>query len=299
MGKDYKKSKVQTGKVIKHVAARFVVLSDGKKVNCIARKKIRGKDYYSDAVDEILVGDIVEFQRDRDVFIIEKVLPRKNQLLRPYVSNIDTCLIVISPVPEPDFLLVDKVIVNCLHQGIEPVLVMNKVDIEKIDVSDYKDIIPIYYTSANTNEGLDELLQKIDGKTTCLAGQSAVGKSSLINAILNTNKQTIGELSRQTQRGTNTTRITEIIHIKDNTFIVDTCGFSMLDTIDIEPEDLRFYFEEFEAFRGDCKFNSCTHINEPDCEVLKHVGKEISQKRYERYKTIYNELIERRNKRYE
>ena len=297
MGKDNNKTLV--GKVIKHVAARFVVLSDNKRYKCIARKKIRGTQYYQDAVDEILVGDIVEFVKDRDVYIIEKVQKRKNQLIRPYVSNIDTCLIVISRIPEPDFLLVDKIIVNCLHQNIEPILVLNKIDLGKIDVSDYDGLFDVIYTSAETKEGISNLLEIIKGKTTCLAGQSAVGKSSIINAILQKNVQEIGDISEGTQKGKNTTRITEIIPIDEDTYIVDTCGFSMLDTIDIQPEELRLYYDEFVEFSSDCKYNSCTHINEPDCEVRKHVGKEISSKRYNRYVVIFNELMERRKEKYE
>ena len=297
MGKDTNKTLI--GKVIKHVAARFVVLSDNKRYKCIARKKIRGKEYYQDAVDEILVGDIVEFVKDRDVFIIEKVQKRKNQLIRPYVSNIDTCLIVISPIPEPDFLLVDKIIVNCLHQNIEPILVLNKIDLGKIDVSDYVDLFDVIYTSTETQEGIQTLLYTIKGKTTCLAGQSAVGKSSIINAIMKNNVQVVGDISEGTQKGKNTTRITEIISIDKDTFIVDTCGFSMLETIDIQPEELRLYYDEFVEFSSQCKYTSCTHINEPDCEVRKHVGKEISSKRYNRYVVIFNELMERRKERYE
>ncbi len=297
MGKDTNKTLI--GKVIKHVAARFVVLSDNKRYKCIARKKIRGKEYYQDAVDEILVGDIVEFVKDRDVFIIEKVQKRKNQLIRPYVSNIDTCLIVISPIPEPDFLLVDKIIVNCLHQNIEPILVLNKIDLGKIDVSDYVGLFDVIYTSTETQEGIQTLLDTIKGKTTCLAGQSAVGKSSIINAIMKNNVQVVGEISEGTQKGKNTTRITEIISIDKDTFIVDTCGFSMLETIDIQPEELRLYYDEFIEFSSQCKYTSCTHINEPDCEVRKHVGKEISSKRYNRYVVIFNELMERRKEKYE
>lgn len=297
MGKDTKK--ILIGKVIKHVAARFVVLSDNKRFKCIARKKIRGKEYYQDAVDEILVGDIVEFVKDRDIFIIEKVLKRKNQLIRPYVSNIDTCLIVISPIPEPDFLLVDKIIVNCLHQNIEPILVLNKIDLGKIDVSDYDNLFNVIYTSTETQEGIQTLLDTIKGKTTCLAGQSAVGKSSIINAIMKNNIQIVGDISEGTQKGKNTTRITEIISIDKDSFIVDTCGFSMLETIDIQPEELRLYYDEFIEFSSQCKYTSCTHINEPDCEVRKHVGKEISSKRYNRYVVIFNELMERRKEKYE
>ena len=113
------------------------------------------------------------------------------------------------------------------------------------------------------------------------------------------NVQEIGDISEGTQKGKNTTRITEIISIDKDTYIVDTCGFSMLETIDIQPEELRLYYDEFIEFSSQCKYTSCTHINEPDCEVRKHVGKEISTKRYNRYVVIFNELMERRKEKYE
>jgi ribosome biogenesis GTPase len=200
--------------------------------------------------------------------------------------------------PEPDYLLVDKVIVNCLHEDITPILVVNKCDLGNIDVAEYENVIEIIPCSATTGEGVDKLSERIKGNTVCFAGQSAVGKSSLINAILESEVLEIGELSRKAKRGKHTTRRTEIIDLK-GTYLVDTCGFSMLEAVDIEPEELRLYFDEMEEYRKQCHFNTCTHIDEPDCAVKPHIGKEIGQGRYERYKTIFNELKTRREEKYE
>ncbi len=284
--------KTYDGRVIKAVASKFFVDTiDGVKV-CFARKKLKFDG-------NIFVGDYVTISKDRDAFVIESVKPRKNSLIRPYVSNVDVCFIVIAPEPAPDFLLVDKVIVNCLAEGVKPVLVKNKIDIENIDTTEYNRVVDIVECSAQESVNIQSILDYAKGKTACFAGQSAVGKSSLLNAILDSDVLETGELTRKIKRGKNTTRKTEIFNVGESTYLVDTCGFSMLETIDIEIENLRLYFDEMEEFRRDCRFNMCAHIDEPDCAVKAHVGKEIGKGRYERSKTIYNELKERKENKYD
>lgn len=286
-----KQTKTQRGRVIKAVASKFFVDTDDSVKVCFARKKLKFDG-------NIFVGDYVEIAKDRDTYVIEKVEERKNQLIRPYVSNVDACLIVVASEPEPDFVLVDKVIVNCLEQNIEPVLIANKSDLNHLDLSEYEGIVKCFHISAETGQGVAEVFEYVEGKTVCLAGQSAVGKSSLINAILDSDECEIGELAKKIKRGKNTTRRIEIYNL-GGTYLMDTCGFSMLETVDIEPENLRLYFDDLEMFRKECRFNTCTHINEPDCAVKPHVGKEIGKGRYERYKIIYDELTERRKNKYE
>lgn len=120
-----------------------------------------------------------------------------------------------------------------------------------------------------------------------------------MNNILDCDLLEVGELAKKIKRGKNTTRKTEIFHIGEGTYFVDTCGFSMLETVDVAPENLRLYFDDLEAFRKDCRFNMCTHTDEPDCAVKAHVGKEIGVCRYERYKTIYQELVKRKEEKYD
>ncbi|MCQ2409218.1 MAG: ribosome small subunit-dependent GTPase A [Clostridia bacterium] len=279
------------GRVIKGVASKFFVDTPEGVKTCFARKKLK-------LDGPIFVGDYVIIEKDRDSFVIEEVSERRNVLIRPYVSNIDICFIVIAPEPEPDFILVDKVIVNCLQQSVKPVLVINKNDIGKIDMSEYIKVAEIIECSAETGYNIDKIVSMARGKTSCFAGQSAVGKSSLLNAILESDELEVGELAKKILRGKNTTRKTEIFTVEKDTFIVDTCGFSMLETIDIEPEQLRLYFDDLEEFRPKCRYNSCLHLDEPDCCVKEHVGKEIGKGRYERYKSIYQELVERKENRY-
>lgn len=284
--------KTYKGRVIKAVASKFFVdTDDGVKV-CFARKRLK-----NDGV--IYVGDYVDVAKERDSYVIEDVKERKNRLIRPYVSNIDVCFIVIAPEPQPDFLLVDKIIINCLVEGIEPVVVKNKDDLSHIDTSEYDGVVAQIECSAQTGDNVMKIVEFAKGKTACFAGQSAVGKSSLLNNILDCDLLEVGELAKKIKRGKNTTRKTEIFHIGEGTYLVDTCGFSLLETVDVAPENLRLYFDDLEAFRKECRFNMCTHTDEPDCAVKAHVGKEIGRGRYERYKTIYQELADRKEKLYD
>lgn len=284
--------KTISGRVIKAVASKFWVDTDDGVRVCFARKKLK-------ADGAIYVGDRAEIARDRDAWVIEKVLPRANALVRPYVANVDVCLVVVAPEPEPDLLLADKVIVNCLAEGIRPVLVWNKSDLEKGDLAEYNGVCETLECSAETGEGIDALASSIRGQTACFAGQSAVGKSSIINALLDSPALEVGELAKKIKRGRHTTRRAEIIPLGEGTYLVDTCGFSMLDAVDVPPEELRLYFDDFEKFRPECRFNTCLHLDEPDCAVKAHLGCGVGRGRYERYKLIYAELDDRRKNKYD
>lgn len=284
--------KTFTGRVIKAVSSRFFVDVGGDVKVCYARKKLK-------ADGDIYVGDVVEIAKERDSHVIERVFPRKNSLIRPYIANIDVCFIVIAPEPQPDFMLVDKVIVNCLIQGVEPVLVKNKRDIGDIDATEYASVLDIVECSAESGEGIDKLAALAKGRTACLAGQSAVGKSSLINALLDAPVLEVGELAKKIKRGKNTTRRTEILSLGEDTYLVDTCGFSMLEAVDIRPEELRLYYDDMERFRGSCRFNMCTHTAEPDCAVRAEVGRGVGKGRYERYLAIFAELQKRLDERFD
>ncbi|MDE5618522.1 MAG: GTPase RsgA, partial [Clostridia bacterium] len=181
------------GRVISGVGGIYTVYCNNNRYKCFARGKLRRQG-------EIYIGDIVEFSYDREG-IIEKVLPRKSKLVRPYVSNMDILLIIIADIPRPDMLLLDKLVIGADEQGVEAVIAINKCDkIEAVHLADsieaeYKNIADIIKVSANTGYGIDELKAKIKGKYVCLAGQSAVGKSSLINSLLGRQVSQTGELS--------------------------------------------------------------------------------------------------------
>ncbi len=162
----------------------------------------------------------------------------------------------------------------------------------------YANEFQTFAVSAKTGEGIEKLRDFISGKLVVLCGQSAVGKSSLINTLGGSRLET-GELSRKIQRGKNTTRHIEIFDIADGR-IADTCGFSVMESVNIKPEELVYYYDEFVSVQNKCKFANCTHINEPNCEVKRLVKEgKINKNRYERYVRLYNELTERRKKLYD
>lgn len=277
------------GRIIKIVSNVYTIDTENGVYNCVVRKRIKNDV-------KLVVGDIVEVLETCDAFVIDDLYDRKNSLIRPYVANVDVAVIVVSPKPKPDFLLVDKVIVNAIDENIEPIIVCNKSDVSKLDLSEYKNF-KVFYTSAKTEDGIKELKNYLSNKTVCLIGQSAVGKSSLINAMANLNLQT-GGLAKKTERGKHTTRQTELIKC-DDFWVIDTCGFSLLNTIDIEPEELRLYYEEFLSYADECRYHGCTHTTEPDCEIIRRVGVDIPKGRYERYVEIFKELEEKRRKKYD
>lgn len=275
------------GKVIKIIADLFFVLSNGKLYECSARGKLKK--------DKIVVGDEVEFS-DSDN-IIEKVFKRKNILVRPPVSNIDKMLIVLASVPQPDFILVDKLIVKCFKYNITPYIVINKCDINKQDFIDcvhdeYDNVVEkVIEISALTREGLSELVDIIKGSVTCLAGQSAVGKSELTLAL--GGKAEVGELSKKINRGKNTTRHCEINILSDGVMTIDTPGFSRLELEDVKYTELMTFYPDFYPYLNECKFTPCTHKHEKDCDcgVKRAVNVcKINKNRYNRYIEIYDEL---------
>lgn len=283
---------MQQGKVIKCVGGMFTISVQDSLYTAYARKNVR---YNNDNDNQtIIVGDNVNIEFVDNDCIITSVEPRLNQLIRPAVSNITNAIVMIAPKPTPDLLLVDKVLINCFCQHINPILVINKTDMASDEFinfinSEYSSVCDIVSISAFTGQGIDRLVELICNSTSCLVGQSAVGKTTLLNKLVpNLNKET-GELSRNS-RGRHTTRHSEIFVIGPDTYLVDTSGFSLLD-IDIEPMQLMLYYPDLFAYSTDCEYNMCSHINEPHCSVRDAVddGK-LSEGRYYRYCQLYETL---------
>lgn len=246
---------------------------------------------------DVYVGDLVEVSDS----VIEKVYPRKNVLIRPYVANIDVLLITVATTPIPDWTLVEKLILICHTQKITAAIVLNKCDLlseseRENMLSTYKDF-DIFFVSAKSGEGIDKLKEYSKDKLICFAGQSAVGKSSIINLMTDKNLET-GELSKRIQRGKNTTRQIEIFQTEYGQ-IADTCGFSVLEGIDIRYDELVYYYEEFIPLQSKCKYSNCTHTNEPFCAVKEAVKRgEIDENRYKRYVILYNKFKDIWRKKY-
>ena len=284
-----------TGLVYKKVANNFWV-KDGQGLDyfCVARGTLKS--------DGVFVGDRVEFCVVDGQPTIEKIEKRKNQLIRPPLANLDQLIIVIAEIPEPDFMIVDKLILFSLCYGIKPVIVVNKKDIDKTVgeyvKNAYKNVVEsIIFTNAITGEGLDELKSVMRGKLSAFAGQSAVGKSALVNKIMAKHLSEVGEISIKNQKGKQTTRHCEIF-FEDDIMVTDTAGFTSLDEklLPIAYYELPYYYPDFVEFLNECKYKSCVHIAEKveECAVKRAVMEGlIDKQRFLRYKQIYKILNEK------
>lgn len=284
-----------TGKIIKGIAGDFSVkTADGTVYICRAKGIFRKEGIKPVIGDNVLI-DIIS--KDSLEGSITEILDRKNLMIRPAVANIDMALIVAAlKSPDPNFLMLDKLILHFKRQDIKIVLCFNKEDTcGKDTVVSYADIYKdsgatVIVTSAESGQGMDELKKLLWGKTTCIAGPSGVGKSTIINALQNNKKMETGDISAKLKRGKHTTRHSEIIPISDDTYIIDTPGFTSIDVFDIEYDGLKDYYDEFDSF-SECYFTPCSHIHEPKCGVREAINDgKISRIRYDNYCTIYEEL---------
>ena len=288
------------GKIIKGIAGFYYVhVVESGLYECKAKGIFR-KDKMKPLVGDIVEIDILDETEKKGN--ITEIIERKNELIRPAVANIDQALVVFAVTkPKPHFNLLDRFLIMMESKGIPVVLCFNKKDIAtEPEIQELKDIYEncgyrIVFTSALEEENTEELKDLLHGKTTAIAGPSGVGKSSLINIFQpNANMET-GSISEKIERGKHTTRHSELIWIEDNTYIMDTPGFSSLYTNEFEKEELKYYFTEFSEYEGQCRFLGCDHIHEPGCAVKQALDEgKIHPVRYANYLEMYNELKEKR-----
>ena len=275
------------GQVYKAHSNKFFVKINDEIIKCDARGLLKIKS------DGILTGDFVEVENNT----ILSVKPRKNRLIRPSVANVDLIVAVLSPQPKPDFYLIDKLYINSVKENIDFCIVLNKSDIKSnvYDevVKEYSNLdVKILSVSSTNKDGIDELKELLKEKLSVFAGQSAVGKTSITNAMFGLELRT-GEVSEKIERGKHTTTRSEIFEYEDIK-VIDSPGFAVIDA-DVSIDDLPQCYPDYFEASSDCKFRGCSHISEPNCKVKELVSNGVfSKNRYERYIEIYNEIKNRR-----
>ncbi|MEZ0535795.1 ribosome small subunit-dependent GTPase A [Caldicellulosiruptoraceae bacterium PP1] len=278
--------------IISKIIAGFYYVDDflGNKYECKARGVFRKEEIKPVVGDKVIIEN-----RNDGAYIISKINERKNLLIRPPIANVDIAIVVIASVmPEVSLLFLDKLLINILKENIKPILCVNKIDLDNSET--YNLIKEQYFEfdiikmSAIENIGFEELREKISGKISVFAGQSGVGKSSILNRLIPNANLKVGDISNKLERGKHTTRVVELLKLDNSTYVADTPGFSSIELKDFLRSDLKRYYPEFIQYMS-CRFKSCDHINEPGCTVKEAVqNNKISYERYERYKELYYQL---------
>jgi ribosome biogenesis GTPase len=290
------------GRIIKGIAGFYYVEGLSQKIY-----ECKAKGIFRKAGIKPIVGDDVEIEiidEKAGLGNLVDVLPRKNCLYRPPVANVDQAVILFAIVkPDPNYNLLDRYLIMMRQMNLPVIICFNKQDIatkeeaaelfEAYEKCGYR----VLFISVREEKGLDELKALLKGKTSTLAGPSGVGKSSLLNKLVPDAGMETSELSRKIDRGRNTTRHSELFLVKElsddkeETFIIDTPGFTSLELRDVTAENLMNYYPEFVEYEPGCRFGGCSHIAEPDCGVKRAVKEgDISGVRYDNYKMIYSDL---------
>ena len=288
------------GKIIRGIGGFYYVhIPEKGIVECRAKGIFRNQDIRP------LVGDDVEVElldEEKMLGSISKVLPRKNELIRPAVANVDQAAVIFAAsYPKPNLNLLDRFLLMMKSQQVPALICFNKSDdLDKEELTGLsrqydKSGFEIFETSTVSGDGLEQFRQALLGKTTVLAGPSGVGKSSVINRLFPDAGMETGAISDKIKRGKHTTRHSELFSLGGAAYIMDTPGFTSLRLPDIEKEDLRNYYEEFREYSDNCRFLGCVHISEPDCSVKEALEQgKLSRSRYENYRQFYEELCSRK-----
>ncbi|MBL4934946.1 ribosome small subunit-dependent GTPase A [Clostridium sp. YIM B02515] len=286
------------GTIIKGIAGFYYVKIDNDIIECKARGRFR--------LDELtpMVGDRVEISVKNNKGVIEKIYERSSELIRPAVSNVTQAFIIFTfKNPDLNSDLLNKFLMICEYHNLKIVVCFNKIDL--VDIDEYMKIVnmlrkaeyEIMLINAKSGEGIEELKRHLSNNITVFCGPSGVGKSTILNQLIGNDLMKTGDISAKLGRGKHTTRHSELVDFNDG-FIVDTPGFTSLDTLFIPRDEIQFYFPEFRELIGQCRFTGCIHYKEPNCAIKEAVDEnEIDKERYDFYVKCIEEAPDGRNKR--
>ena len=291
------------GKIIKGIAGFYYVQVESGVYECKAKGAFR-KDKIKPLVgDDVEIDVISEEEMTGNVI---NILPRKSELIRPAVANVDQALLIFATKsPEPNLNLLDRFLCMMEEQELPIIICFNKDDLadegfqqqmrDTYEKAGYK----LLFTSAKQEEGIEAISEVLKGKTSSVAGPSGVGKSSIVNILTEGQVMETGEVSEKIGRGKHTTRHSELLYLGEDTYIMDTPGFSSLFVPKVDPVDLYRLFPEFVEPAENCRFTGCAHHKEPDCGVKAAVEDgTIAASRYENYLQIYSEMVQQQNNKY-
>lgn len=282
------------GTILKGIGGFYYVQTVKGVFECRARGIFRKEGIKPTVGDKVQISILDETNGKGSLDVIEK---RKNELIRPRVANVDQAVIVFAAKsPNMNLDLLDRFLILAEEQSLQIIICINKIDLDA--TKEYEKASALYkqagYTviqaSAEQGVGLEALREALLGKISVFAGPSGVGKSSLINSAFPEFELQTGELSRKIERGKHTTRHAELLQIGNDSFIVDSPGFTSLALFHISHENLQYYFREFQPYVHQCYYTGCSHTHEPDCAVKARVGVDIPKIRFERYTQLYLEL---------
>lgn len=285
------------GVIIKGIGGFYYIKTLEGIYECKARGIFRKDGLVPLPGDNVIVSISNELKKMGN---LDEILPRSSQLIRPSVANVNQVAIVLAvKSPQPDFGLFDKLLITAEHKNIDIVICINKIDLD--ESNEHKRILDNYeqtgykiiLLSTKTNEGLCDLRDAMRGKITVFSGQSGVGKSTILNRIMNSWVMETGNISERNERGKHTTRHAELVELDCGGYIVDTPGFSSFEVEGIKHDELQIYYPEFSEYINKCKFTGCSHISEPGCAIKEAVNTgHVSLERYERFIQLYNSLKE-------
>lgn len=290
------------GLIIGKISNLYKIKSENKIYEAVARGKLKKEEITPVVGDKV---DIKVIDEEKAKATIEEIKPRKTYIKRPKIANVTQIILMLSTKnPKPDLLMLDKQLVYTELLKIEPIIVINKIDLDKEKTQEIENIYKkigykVYTTIAKENETVEKIKKELKGKISVFAGNSGVGKSTTINALFKNNITEEGEISTKNKKGKNTTTDVKLYELEENTYIADTPGFSTFEITEIKSNELDKYFIEFKSEIPKCEYVGCTHIKEEKCAIKRALEEgKISKERYERFCKIYQEIKDKEARRW-